>query len=106
MCLLFYDQYGVQCGVKQRKLVIQSFFPQSYTEFQTTSYVENYWFKTRVKEQKEMFIFDHLVDIRDEPARSGPPITFLTVYFSSTWKDTYFKFLQNTDIGFEIDVSG
>ena len=43
--------------------------------------------------------FSTLINIRDEPARSS---CSLATYFSNGWKNTSFKFLHNTDIGFKI----
>ena len=31
-----------------------------------------------------MFLFDHIIDIRDEPARPGPAVRVLTRYFCQT----------------------
>ena len=47
--------------------------------------------------EQNMLIFDHIIDVRDEPAT-----TLQTGYFSDKLKVTNLRFSQNIIIGFKV----
>ena len=73
------------------EIAVKSFFLQSYGTFD--------FFSIWVREQN-LFLFDQLIDTRDESARLGP-LPFLMRYFSVIYEDTKLKFKIYLVIGFE-----
>ena len=79
-------------GASQGELAVESCFPGSYIMFQTTRSLGNYWFFISVGlTERNMFIFDHIINNQARPSRS------LTSQFSDR-----FEVLINLVIGFKI----
>ena len=60
------------------ELAVESFFPQSYGNESKAISLKQFTFSILLVE-REMFIFDHIFDIRDEPARPSPDALWLII---------------------------
>ena len=108
--------YNLLCLLRttQSKLAAEIFFPQSYGDFKQSNILETWFF---IWLGEKMLIFDHMIDIRDEPVQPGPigpdptwpsPTRIwrsLTGYFTVSSQDTKVSFQHDSVTGFEISVS-
>ena len=85
--LIYTSNWYIQWTNSERRWASsqESFFPQSHGTCKQRNILETIDFFDMVH-GTFFFLFEHIIDIRDEPARPGPAVTLFDALFLSQFK--------------------